>query len=50
MKKFISCILESFTLSVDNILGDDFYVLFGANGAGKDDWVTRNVRLSVRSE
>lgn len=41
---------ESFTLRVDNILGDDFYVLFGANGAGADDWVTRNVRLSVRSE
>lgn len=41
---------ESFTLNVDNILGDDFYVLFGANGAGADNWVTRNVRLSVRSE
>ena len=40
MKKFISCILESFALSVDNILGDDFYVFFGANSAGKDDWVT----------
>ena len=46
--KTYSHVSESFEMSITEF-DNDFYVLFGANGAGADDWYYKNLTLKIES-
>ena len=49
IKKDYEDVKEVFSVATSEI-GNDFYVLFGANGAGADDWYYRNLTFKMESK
>ena len=49
IKKDYEDVKEVFSVATSEI-GNDFYMLFGANGAGADDWYYRNLTFKMESK